>query len=602
MIHPESGGPPVESKLPRPRPAVLAAAAAFFLCASSAPAAVIRVPTQVASFRVAVQGAAPGDTVQLVGNGGATYLNSNVTIDKDLLIQGGWRADFQVRDPATYVSVVRDVTEVPTLPLIRVAGAVRVTFDGVWLWGGTVGVLANGGADLVFRDCTLRGQRNNLDGDVDANRGGALRLVGGSALLENCRIQSVNISYGGAGIAAISASSLVLRNSVIANCLSTRFLGGDASGAAVYARSVGELRIEGSTLSDCGTVQNAGLVFAQSTTVTAIGSRFLRGLASTNGGAFALEGASATFEDCDFEENRGIEGGALRVGPGSSVVVRNSRFRFNRAAGRGGALWSDSAALLLEDCTFERNHVAAIPSNVIPERGGAVYALSTEATVTGCTFTDERATGKGGAWFQIGGHASIAHTRFVDCDSGIFGGAAAIELGGLLEFRNVLMKRCSARFGGAVAASFTGAVRIERSTLVEGTGRSSGAGVYVDTGGTVDLEDTILCCALQGDLVFCQAGAVRADHCDVWNDDASNIRVEWAGACPDPTGSDGNLKVSPGFCPGDPDFRVPAGSVCATGASDGGAMGWLAAGCPSSVPLQVAPMSWGRIKAAWRDR
>lgn len=603
MIHPESGGPSVNSRPPRPRRAALAAAVvlAACTCAPVARAAVIRVPTQIFSFRVAVQTAAPGDTLQLVGNGGATYVNSNVTIDKDLLVQGGWRADFQVRDPSTYVSVVRDVADTPTLPLIRVAGPVRVTFDGVWLWGGTTGVIADGGADLVFRDCVIRNQRNVVGGTEDGNRGGGLRLVGGTALLENTRIQGVNSAYGGAGIAAINASSLTLRNSSIANCLAM-LTAGDASGAALYARSVGNLRIEGSTLSDCGTVQNAGLVLAHSTTVTAIDSDFLRGLASTNGGAFSLEGGTtATFDDCDFEDNRGIVGGALRVTAGSTVTVRDSRFRTNRAVSQGGAIWCDSATLILESCTFERNHLLGIPSNVIAERGGAIYTLATDASVADCTFKGERATGKGGAWFQIGGQSTLVRSRFEDCDAGIFGGAAAIELGGTLAFREVLMKRCSARFGGALAASFTGAIRVDRGTLVEGTGRSSGAGVYVDTGGTVDLKDTILACALQGDLVFCQAGAVRADHCNVWNDDAVNIRVEWGGACPDPTGTDGNLSVLPGFCPGDPDFRVSAASACAGAGSDGGDLGWLPSGCPSSQPLGVQPTSWGRIKAAWRN-
>lgn len=585
---------------PAPPRAALAAAVALVLCASGAPAAVLRVPTQISSFRVAVQTAAPGDTVQLVGNGGATYVNSNVTIDKDLLVQGGWRADFQVRDPATYVSVVRDVADSPTLPLIRVAGTSRVTFDGVWLWGGTVGVLAEGGAELVFRDCVIRGQRNTSTGDPDANRGGGIRLVGGSLLLERTRIQGINTSFGGAGLAAISASSVVLRDCTISNCLSTRFSGGDASGSGLYARSVGELRFEGSTVSDCGTVQNAGLVLARSTTVNAIGSRFLRGLASTNGGAFSVELSTATFDDCDFEENRGIAGGALRITAGSTVTVRNSRFRLNRATGLGGAIWSDSATLRIEGSTFEENHVAGFPSPAIPERGGAVYVLSTEAVADDCTFRNERATGKGGAWFQIGGHSSITDSRFEACDAGIFGGAAAIELGGMLEMSRVLVSGCSARFGGGIAASFTGAIRVGNSTFVDGIGRSSGAGVYVDTGGTVDLKDSILCCALQGDQVFCQAGAVRADHCDVWNDDAENIREEWGGACPDPTGTDGNLKVSPGFCAGDPDFRVDIGSPCAGSASDGGDLGWLAAGCPTGRPLGIEPSSWGRIKASWR--
>ena len=572
------------------------------LLASVATAGVIRVPTQIASFRVAVATAAPGDTLQLIGNGGATYVNSDVRIDKDLTIQGGWRADFQVRDPQTYVSVIRDTAGEPTAPLLRVLGSPRVTLDGVWIWGGTVGVLAEGGPDLVLKDCTLRNQRHvDSGGDVELNRGGAIRLVGGSLLLVGCRVANVSSAYGGAGIAAISSSSVVLVNSTLTNCVSNRTLG-DASGGGIFARNVGTLRIEGSTLTDCITVQHGGLVAAEGTPVTVISSQFLRALASTNGGAFSLTGCAATFDDCLFQDNRGIRGGAIRALVGSSVTLRNCVFRTNRGTSQGGAVWLDSSVLVAESTRFEQNHVSGGPSTVVSEKGGAVYVVATDATVTDCSFTNELASGKGGAWYQVGGQVSIARTTFTGCESGVFGGAACIELGGRIDMNRVLVSDCRARFGGGLASSFTGEIRVDRGTIVGGYGQSAGAGVYVDTGGVVELVDTILCCAVQGDLVFCSGGAVHADHSTVWNDDSGNIRVEWGGSCPDPTGADGNLKVAPGFCPGDPDFRIDSSSSSAGSASDGGDRGWQDAGCSTVDPLGMESSSWGRIKAGWRDR
>ena len=95
-------------------------------------------------------------------------------------------------------------------------------------------------------------------------------------------------------------------------------------------------------------------------------------------------------------------------------------------------------------------------------------------------------------------------------------------------------------------------------------------------------------------------GGVIASHCDVWNDDATKVRVEWGGACADPTGQNGNLKVAPDFCPGDPDYRIASTSACAGAATDGSDLGWQPASCTGPVPTSVRAESWGRLKGRWR--
>ena len=80
------------------------------LLAGGAEAAVRRVPVDAPSIGAAVDSAAAHDTIRLVGNGGSTY-PERLVIDKDLTIEGGWRADFLVRDPSVYVSVIRDTSQ-----------------------------------------------------------------------------------------------------------------------------------------------------------------------------------------------------------------------------------------------------------------------------------------------------------------------------------------------------------------------------------------------------------------------------------------------------------------------------------------------------------
>lgn len=585
---------------------LMAVLLAATLTPPSTRAAVIRVPTDITVFGNAVQTAASGDTVQVVGNGGAEFAASDVRIDKDITIQGGWRADFQLRDALTYVTVIRDTTPDTQFfdkPLIRVMGPYRVVLDGLWIWGGTQGILSEAGADLTVRDCTVRAQRNRDPTgteDIEANRGGGLRIVGGTTLIEDCQISSITTSFGGAGIAVIDAASFVMRNSRIDNCTASRPTG-DASGGGLYARNVANLRLENSRLVQTATIQDGGLAYLQGTSGTFVDCVLARGLASRNGGAVFLAGCtSVTFDRCQFDECRGIVGGALAGQSSTGVVVRDSRFETNRAVSQGSALWFSSTSFLVERSEFESNHIEGAPTTVVPAQGGAGYGLSSTGTITDSSFKNEKATGKGGAWFQIGGNVNFVGCRFEGNDAGIFGGGLSIELGGRIGLTRCLLVDNRAKFGGALSASFTGIVDVDHCTITLGTGRSAGGGVYVDTGSSIRLKDTIACCSQSGEMVYCAGGGVTADHCDVWNDGSVNVRVEWGGACPDPTGSNGNLRVNPDFCPADPDFKISSTSPCVGMASDGSDLGWQPAGCSGPVPTSLEQSSWGRIKARWR--
>jgi len=183
------------------------------LAAGVCPArAALRVPGDFNELPNAIEAAAPGDTIQIVGNGGATFHDSGRVIDKDLVLQGGWRADFVVRDPNVYVTVVRDTTNEFRQPLFQLNGSVRVEFDGLQFIGGQQGIRAEEGADLVIRDCLFRSQRNITvaDSTVINRAGGALRMVGGTLLMERTSIFNVLTITNGAGMALVDVQDVEL--------------------------------------------------------------------------------------------------------------------------------------------------------------------------------------------------------------------------------------------------------------------------------------------------------------------------------------------------------------------------------------------------------
>ncbi len=178
-----------------------------------------------------------------------------------------------------------------------------------------------------------------------------------------------------------------------------------------------------------------------------------------NGGAIAcLNGSSPIIENSLFRNNRtgdgrslfgadlttggaGGDGGALYVGPTSTVVVRDCSFEDNftgdpgdghcaGAPGRGGAIACDgtggeAATVLIERCDFARNHTPSGAAGTFGGggsggSGGALYAVRGDVTIVNSVFEDNWTGGGSGPGEPSGAtggdggrggavHAWIAH-------------------------------------------------------------------------------------------------------------------------------------------------------------------------------------------------
>jgi hypothetical protein len=327
---------------------------------------------------------------------------------------------------------------------------------------------------------------------------------------------------------------------------------------------------------------------------------FTNSTQASEGGGFYLESCpSVEMRRCRFEVLQAEEGGALFVRRGGVLSLDECVFERNGATLEGGAVLLDSTPFTITDCAFDSNFFTF--DGRAPRSGGAVRSLASDGTVTGTSFRNERVSGKGGAWFQIGGAVEFESCVFLGNDAALFGGALDLELGGSITARRCLFSGNGARFGGSIAGSFTGAYEVDRCTFSGDSGRGAGAALYLDTRARARVVDSILCCAVQGDLVHCSGGEIALSHCDIWNDDRSNLRAEFTGACADPAGGQ-NFSADPLFCdPSGEEFLLDANSPCVGRASDGGDIGWAGAGCPRSMPLAVRETTWGAIKAGYRD-
>lgn len=166
------------------------------------------------------------------------------------------------------------------------------------------------------------------------------------------------------------------------------------------------------------------------------------GRAYGGGGVLIDEGATATFQGCDFTDNRTFgwnQGGALlnrgtltldqclvrgnKAADGGGIAshgrltIVRSLVADNYAAENGGGVYVRNAALQIESSTISDNHGA--------EGGGVAFAAfgsnPHRATITAATFADNSSAAKAGALYAEGS-------------------AAIVTVGGSLFARNVIVK------------------------------------------------------------------------------------------------------------------------------------------------------------------
>jgi hypothetical protein len=101
------------------------------------------------------------------------------------------------------------------------------------------------------------------------------------------------------------------------------------------------------------------------------------------GAVLARKVPGFAIENCRFEANSAINGGALYAGF-SAGTVRNCAFADNVASRNGGAVYTESSALVIANCIFTGNSAGA--SGSIISGGGAVYAAWNGTVITNCSF------------------------------------------------------------------------------------------------------------------------------------------------------------------------------------------------------------------------
>jgi len=352
------------------------------------------------SLQDALEAAFDGDSL-FVGSG--TFDNFSLIVNKGVLLSGAWNSTFTERNLATGKTVFGNVTFVSAgggggldgFILQNGTGAPDVTpFPG--FFGGAVRFV--GGAAIVA-NCEIRS--NSVGGSIDYGLGGAIYAYGCDVDIRDNYIHD-NVATQGGGICLRGCSGSVSGNTIENNTVNSSPQLRAGGGIAVFESSGLTLAgnaVSGNTLA----TEGAGVYVENSTGVVIAGGSVSGNSASFSGGGAALKNSTAVVDGVEFDGNTsGAVGGALSVTSASDVTLKNSKALSNTAL-VGGGLYASSGTLIVHHSLFARN--------IGTSSGGAmVISGISSGDVTGNTLDANVAPAAGGILFgssPIGAYNNI---------------------------------------------------------------------------------------------------------------------------------------------------------------------------------------------------
>lgn len=205
---------------------------------------------------------------------------------------------------------------------------------------------------------------------------------------------------------------------------------------------------------------------------------------------------SSVFSNCIFEFGKAygdsIEkmGGVFNIRDFGRIRISDCGFNNNRAYYWGGAIFAESANILIRDCSFNGNFCGT-PGPPYGY-GGAICIRYSTIDLLGCRFTDNNSTG-------IGGAVSCEYADVL-LESGIFQNNYS-GLGGALGYLrstpvrpvtgNLFTGNSSLFFGGAISCNRANPVFIN-NTIADNSSVSYGGGFYCNDSAVPVLINTII--------------------------------------------------------------------------------------------------------------
>lgn len=272
-------------------------------------------------------------------------------------------------------------------------------------------------------------------------------------------------------------------------------------GGVIY-NTGGKVNIYNSIFENNSSNGEAGVLFSEGGNSEITSSDFINNHSTSYSGAVGISGGTATIDDSTFIGNYATRGGALDLYDMAAVYVNNSTFEGNGVSGYdadtpsagttvssdGGAIYNEnSSTVTIKDSIFKYNRATI--------HGGAISNIGIVKAITGSTFTSNATTAStnsyGGAIFNSSTIRLIDDTTFTsNYTSGSAGRGGAIYNTGTIglvsnsEFNsNYASNNCN---GGAIYN--TGTIKLDNTTF---TSNNSGLGGAIYNTGNLNIYRTL---------------------------------------------------------------------------------------------------------------
>ncbi len=280
---------------------------------------------------------------------------------------------------------------------------------------------------------------------------------------------------------------------------------------------------------DNSTVAGVGLQIVGSSSVGSVTNSTFA--ANLDGDALiGITDASVTFEDCDFVGNTST---CLAVDGDGGLIALRCDFSYNEGVYGAAVDITDNSAATVDGCTFEENQASGL--------GGAIHVDQSQVVIEWSHFISNVSQQYGGAIAAEDSTMWIRHNRIIANGSAslLQGGGVYLNGGSFNADNNVIVGNQAGANGGGMYLYDTDGT-VSHCTLA-GNGALVGGGI-TSTGGTVELVDNIVAHGTQGYGIEGD-GNVTVRYCDVYDHPAGDYDV----GIGDQTGIYGNISEDPLF-------------------------------------------------------
>ena len=285
--------------------------------------------------------------------------------------------------------------------------------------------------------------------------GGALS---NSAIIDNVDsfIFIHNSNRDGAGIYNAATGSIVLKNSLFINNIST-WEGSEPEGGGIYSQGTLDVystdfignttKAMGAAISNTGTIKN----IKDSNFIANVSSGHSGAIYNRNGGVINnIENSNFVLNSTSAND----DAGAITNGAGGTIdSIKSSVFIANKAYDWGGAIRNNGGTInSITNTDFIQNKIT--------NKGGAIFTFSSIGTISDSNFIANTSENYGGAISvsknsSTGSIESISNSNFINNTAGMYGGAISNEgtIGSIINTRfegNKTLSTSGNAYGGAI--------------------------------------------------------------------------------------------------------------------------------------------------------